>query len=45
MTTDKVYFDGMTFEKVGDDEMNVYVITGDEGKEQETKFAYRRVSD
>ena len=45
VTTDKVYFDGMTFEKVGDDEMNVYVITGDEGKEQETKFAYRRVSD
>ena len=40
---DTVYFDGMTFEKVSDEEMNVYVLTGDEGAEQETKFAYSRV--
>lgn len=42
MTADKVYFDGLTFEKVSDDEMNVYVIIGDEGEEKETKFNYRR---
>ena len=40
---DKVYFDGMTFENVSDDEMNVYVIIGDEGQERETKFNYRKV--
>ena len=43
VTRDKVYFDGMTFENVNDDEMNVYVIVGDEGQEQETKFNYRKV--
>lgn len=42
MTADKVYFDGLTFEKVSDDEMNVYVIIGDEGQQKETKFNYRR---
>ena len=43
VTREKVYFDGMTFENVNDDEMNVYVVTGDEGKEKEVKFNYRRV--
>lgn len=43
VTDDKVYFDGMTFEKVSGEEMNVYVIIGDEGQEQETKFNYRKV--
>ena len=43
VTRDKVFFDGMTFENVNDDEMNVYVIIGDEGKEKEVKFNYRRV--
>jgi len=42
VTGDRVYFDGMTFEKVGDDEMNVYVVIGDRGEEKETKFNYRR---
>jgi len=32
----------MTFEKVSDDEMNVYVIIGDGGQQKETKFNYRR---
>lgn len=41
VTDDKVFFDGMTFEKVSDEEMNVYVIVGDEGANQETKFNYR----
>lgn len=44
LTEDRVYFDGMTFEKVSAEKMNVYVLTGNEGAEQETKFAYDRVS-
>ena len=43
VTDDKVYFDGMTFESISDDEMNVYVIIDDEGEEQEMKFNYRKV--
>ena len=43
VTDDRVYFDGMTFENVSEEEMNVYVLTGDEGVEQETKFNYRKV--
>lgn len=42
VTGDRVYFDGMTFEKVSEDEMNVYVVIGDEGGEKETRFNYRR---
>lgn len=45
VTDDKVYFDGMTFENVSNEEMNVYVLIGDEGAEQETKFNYRKVLD
>lgn len=44
VTDDKVYFDGMTFENVSHKEMNVYVLIGDEGAEQETKFNYKRVA-
>jgi len=40
---DKVYFDGMTFEHVSDEEMNVYVLIGNEGEEHETRFNYRKV--
>ena len=43
VTDDKVYFDGMTFENVSNEEMNVYVLIGNEGAEQETKFNYRKV--
>ena len=43
LTDDKVFFDGMTFEKVGKDEMNVYVLIGDEGNKHEVKFNYTRV--
>jgi hypothetical protein len=42
VTDDRVYFDGMTFEKVSNEEMNVYVVIGDPGEEHETKFNYRR---
>ena len=43
VTDDKVYFDGMTFENISHDEMNVYVLIGEEGEEQETSFNYRKV--
>jgi len=42
ITEQAVYFDGMTFEKVGDDMMNVYVVIDDEGKKEEVKFSYAR---
>lgn len=42
VTEGKVFFDGMTFEKVADDEMNVYVLIGDGQAARETKFNYRR---
>jgi len=43
VTDDKIYFDGMTFENVSDEEMNVYLLIGSDGAEQETKFNYRKV--
>ena len=40
----KLYFEGLTFEQVSDDEMNVYVVVGEEGGEvQEVKFNYKRM--
>ena len=36
---DKVYFEGLTFEKISDNEMNVYVVIDEkEGKIQEVKI-------
>ena len=43
VTPGKVFFDGFTFEKISDNEMNIYVIIGEEGKEQEAKFNYKVV--
>ena len=43
VTDDKVYFDGMTFENVSNEDMNVYVLIGNEREEKETKFDYRKV--
>jgi hypothetical protein len=43
VTSGKVFFDGFTFEKISDNEMNIYVIIGEEGKEREAKFNYKRV--
>ena len=43
VTDDKVFFDGMTFENVSDEEMNVYVIIGEEGQKGEARFTYRKV--
>ena len=40
---DHIFFDGLTFEKISDSEMNVYVVVSEEGEEQkEAKFSYRR---
>jgi hypothetical protein len=40
----RVYFDGMTFERVGADQLNVYVMIGDRGEEKEVKFPYARLT-
>lgn len=40
---DRLYFDGFTFERIGPDELNLYVvIEQEEGREQEVKFNYKR---
>lgn len=39
----KVYFDQFTFEKISDQEMNVYVVISEkEGLEKEVKFNYKK---
>jgi hypothetical protein len=42
VTKDKVYFDEFTFEKVSEDEMNIYVVIQDGGEEDEVKFNYKK---
>ena len=40
----KAYFDGLTFEKISEEEINIYVVIGEEnGKQDEMKFPYRLV--
>ncbi len=40
---DHVYFDGFTFEKINDAEINLYVVIVEEtGNEQEVKFNYKK---
>lgn len=42
--TNRAYFDGFTFEKISDHQMNIYVmIGGGNGKAQEMKFPYKLV--
>jgi hypothetical protein len=38
----KVYFNGMTIEKVSDNEINIYVAIEDNGSTTEEKFSYTR---
>ena len=39
----RIYFDDFTFEKIGPDEMNLYVVIGDsDGTTEEVKFNYKR---
>lgn len=43
MGENRAYFDGMTFEQVGADQLNVYVMIGNAGEEKEVLFRYFRV--
>ena len=41
--SNKVYFDQFTFEKISDNEMNIYVVISEEkGLEKEVKFNYKK---
>lgn len=40
---DHLYFEGLTFEKVSDKEMNVYVVVEEGGNQSEVKFTYKKV--
>lgn len=42
LTPSRAYFDGFTFERVGRNRLNLYIMLGEEGNEKETTFAYRR---
>ncbi len=39
----KVYFDGMTMEKVNEDQINVWVLIEENGNQEEILFSYKRV--
>ena len=40
LTENKIYFDEFTFERIGSNEMNIYVVIESNGKRQEVKFSY-----
>ncbi len=42
ITSNKVIFEGMTFEKISDNEMNVYVDIEDKDKVETIKFNYKK---
>ncbi|MFY0627728.1 MAG: hypothetical protein JXR07_15630 [Reichenbachiella sp.] len=42
VTGNKVFFDGYTYEKISDDEINAYVVIDQGGEKLEVKFNYRR---
>jgi hypothetical protein len=37
------YFDGYTYQKVSEDEMNAYVVIDNNGQAEETKFKFKRL--
>lgn len=40
---DRIYFDDFTFERISENEINLYVvIMGDDGKREEVKFNYKK---
>ena len=43
VTPGKVYFDGFTFERVSENDLNIYVVIENKGTKEEMKFAYARV--
>lgn len=44
ITEDTVYFDELTFQKVGNDTLNIYVVIGGSGGPKEILFKYNRVN-
>ncbi|WP_179334450.1 DUF6265 family protein [Winogradskyella costae] len=42
ITENKVIFEGMSFEKISDNEMNIYVDIEDKGKTETVKFNYKK---
>ena len=38
----RVYFNDFTFEKISDNEINLYVVISEEGKREEVKFNYKK---
>jgi hypothetical protein len=42
ITQDKIFFDGLTFERIGENEMNVYVVIEEKGSSEEVKFNYKK---
>ena len=43
VTADRVYFDEFTYERAGDNDLNIYVVIKQrDGSESEVKFAYKR---
>jgi hypothetical protein len=42
MEANRVYFDQFAFEKVGENELNIYVVIEEKGKTEEVKFNYKR---
>lgn len=43
VTDNKVYFNGLTLERINDKEINIYVAIEQEGNTTEEKFNYKRV--
>ena len=43
VTESKVYFDGLTLERIGDDQVNMYVAMKDNDPTSAVKFVYSRV--
>ncbi len=43
VTDDAFYFDGLTYKKIGENDLEVYVIVGSDDNPNEAKFSYSRV--
>ena len=41
----KAFFDGFTFEKISEDEINIYVVISDKEGKHEVQFNYKRYND
>ncbi|NQZ42761.1 MAG: hypothetical protein HRT65_00470 [Flavobacteriaceae bacterium] len=43
LTSDAIYFEGLTIEKIAEDRVNFYVLVEEKGVREEVVFAYQRV--